>query len=202
MEDDTTAPTIASISPDRMDEGVYEDEAIVIQFSEAMDKAQTQAAFQSADIPGVTFSWNASGDSGQAANAWYRCGLSFELSSIPAEMAVLQSAVLSADQSQSEASTFHELGTINVHDFDFAARNLANFSSPGTKLGTFGGSATWAHAVRSFEVTAEVESDFASEGVKGDTQFMLEFTDDSDYDDTLDTVHYLNPTLEVNFLVP
>lgn len=44
--------------------GVTEDAAIVVRFSQPMNKAATQVAYQSADIPAaeVTFSWNAASD--------------------------------------------------------------------------------------------------------------------------------------------
>jgi hypothetical protein len=63
--DDTTAPTIVSVLPDDGAGGVAEDAQIIITFSEAMDKAATQQAYQSATAglkaSEVTFSWNADG---------------------------------------------------------------------------------------------------------------------------------------------
>jgi len=58
------APTILEVIPEDGAVGVAGDEPILIRFSEPMDKAATQAAYQSADIPagGVTFSWNGVGD--------------------------------------------------------------------------------------------------------------------------------------------
>ncbi len=67
-EVDTTgtavAPTILEVLPEDGAVGVAADEPIVVRFSEPMDKAATQAAYQSADIPAgaVTFSWNDAGD--------------------------------------------------------------------------------------------------------------------------------------------
>ncbi len=60
---DTVAPTIVSISPAPDSIGVKNDENIVITFSEKMDQAATQVAFQSIDIlPAlVSFSWDATG---------------------------------------------------------------------------------------------------------------------------------------------
>jgi uncharacterized protein YceK len=54
---DTTSPTVVSISPPNGAKGVKDDENIIITFSEKMDKAATQAAYQSADLPAseVTF---------------------------------------------------------------------------------------------------------------------------------------------------
>jgi hypothetical protein len=61
--DDTTAPTVISVSPENGDVGVAADTPLVIEFSERMDKAAAQAGYQSADIPAgeVTFDWNAEG---------------------------------------------------------------------------------------------------------------------------------------------
>lgn len=66
--DETTgasdAPTIVEVLPEDGALGVAADTQIVIRFSEAMDQAATQAAYQSSDIPAgaVTFAWNAAGD--------------------------------------------------------------------------------------------------------------------------------------------
>lgn len=58
------APTIVEISPADGATGVREDAVLVVQFSEAMDQAATQAAYQSATVPAaaVTFTWNDAGD--------------------------------------------------------------------------------------------------------------------------------------------
>jgi hypothetical protein len=58
---DTAAPSIVSITPKNGAVGVTKDSNIVITFSEAMDKVRTEQAFQSADIPGFSFSWNEDG---------------------------------------------------------------------------------------------------------------------------------------------
>jgi hypothetical protein len=60
---DTTAPTVVSSTPTKGATGITKDSSIVIAFSEKMDQLSTQAAYQSADLPGVavTFSWNAEG---------------------------------------------------------------------------------------------------------------------------------------------
>lgn len=57
---DTTPPTIVSVSPAEDATGVHSDANIIITFSEPMDRGTTHAAYQSADIPGVTFSWDES----------------------------------------------------------------------------------------------------------------------------------------------
>jgi hypothetical protein len=62
--DDTTGaisvPEVLDVSPADGATGVSSDATIVITFSEPMNPTATQAAYQSADIPGgsVTFSWN------------------------------------------------------------------------------------------------------------------------------------------------
>jgi hypothetical protein len=62
--DDTTGgisvPEVLDVSPADGATGVSSDATIVITFSEPMDPTKTQAAYQSADLPGgsVTFSWN------------------------------------------------------------------------------------------------------------------------------------------------
>lgn len=62
---DTTAPTIASISPASGATGVSKDTSIVITFSEAMKKTETQGAYQSSSSgiqpANVTFEWNTEG---------------------------------------------------------------------------------------------------------------------------------------------
>ncbi len=58
------APTILDVLPEDGAVGVAAGDPIVVRFSEPMDKAATQAAYQSADIPAgsVTFAWNDAGD--------------------------------------------------------------------------------------------------------------------------------------------
>lgn len=58
------APTILEVLPEDGAIGVAAGDPILVLFSEPMDKASTQAAYQSADIPAgsVTFSWNDAGD--------------------------------------------------------------------------------------------------------------------------------------------
>jgi hypothetical protein len=60
---DTTPPTVISIDPPDGATGVTSDKSIVITFSEKMDQAATQSAYQSATLPSgaVTFTWNAEG---------------------------------------------------------------------------------------------------------------------------------------------
>lgn len=60
---DTTAPSVVSISPAGAATGVAKDANIVVTFSEKMNQAATQAAYQSTDLPAsdVTFSWNPAG---------------------------------------------------------------------------------------------------------------------------------------------
>lgn len=55
---------ILEVSPADGEAGVTDDAVIVVTFSEPMNKAATQAAYQSADIPAAmaTFSWNDAGD--------------------------------------------------------------------------------------------------------------------------------------------
>jgi Bacterial Ig-like domain len=55
---DTTAPTVVSITPNDGATGVAKDSNIVVTFSEAMNQAATQTAFQSADLPAAVFTWN------------------------------------------------------------------------------------------------------------------------------------------------
>ncbi|OLV19329.1 Ig-like domain-containing protein [Deinococcus marmoris] len=60
---DTTPPSTVSITPASGATGVAKDANIVVTFSEKMNQAATQAAYQSTDLPAasVTFSWNADG---------------------------------------------------------------------------------------------------------------------------------------------
>ncbi|MDV6374127.1 Ig-like domain-containing protein [Deinococcus arenicola] len=60
---DTTAPSVVSITPASGATGVDKTANIVVTFSEKMNQAATQAAYQSTDLPaaGVVFSWNAAG---------------------------------------------------------------------------------------------------------------------------------------------
>ena len=58
------APTVLEVLPENGATGVLADQALVFRFGTPMDKAATQAAYQSADIPAgaVTFQWNDAGD--------------------------------------------------------------------------------------------------------------------------------------------
>jgi len=58
---DTTAPTIVSVSPDNAANGVEANVKIRIEFSEPMNQAATEAAYQSTDMPSVTFAWSPNG---------------------------------------------------------------------------------------------------------------------------------------------
>lgn len=58
---DNTPPTIVSMSPANGASGVAKDANIVITFSEKMDQASAQAAFQSADLGAAVITWNAAG---------------------------------------------------------------------------------------------------------------------------------------------
>lgn len=55
---DTTPPSIVSITPNNGSIGVNKNVKIVIDFSEAMNRQTTELAYQSADIPAVTFTWS------------------------------------------------------------------------------------------------------------------------------------------------
>ncbi len=61
---DTTPPTLVSSVPADGDVGIYADTQIRLVFSEPMDKASVQVAYQSADLPEffVTMAWNDDGD--------------------------------------------------------------------------------------------------------------------------------------------
>lgn len=58
---DKTPPTVISVSPSNAENGVAANAKIKIEFSEAMNQTATEQAYQSADMPSVTFLWNASG---------------------------------------------------------------------------------------------------------------------------------------------
>lgn len=58
---DTTAPSVLQITPAADSHGVLADVDIVIRFSEPMNAAATQLAFQSLTLPPATFTWNESG---------------------------------------------------------------------------------------------------------------------------------------------
>jgi hypothetical protein len=57
-EPDTTPPSIGSISPEDGANGVSSDAQIVIEFSEAMNTASVEGAFDSGNLPSVDFDWN------------------------------------------------------------------------------------------------------------------------------------------------
>ena len=56
------APTVVSVSPANAATGVRADAKIIVTFSQPMDQAATQAAYQSSDLPAssVGFTWDAS----------------------------------------------------------------------------------------------------------------------------------------------
>ena len=58
---DTTKPTIVSTNPTNNQPGLFSNAKITVTFSEPMDQAATQAAFQSPDIGNVTFGWKDNG---------------------------------------------------------------------------------------------------------------------------------------------
>ncbi len=58
---DSTAPSVVSVTPSSGATGVSKDANVVVTFSEPMDQASAQAAFQSADLGTATFSWSADG---------------------------------------------------------------------------------------------------------------------------------------------
>ncbi len=56
--EDVTAPTVVNVAPTNNAKGVAANAAIVVTWSEAMDKATAQASFQCPDLAGkVTFDW-------------------------------------------------------------------------------------------------------------------------------------------------
>jgi Bacterial Ig-like domain len=58
---DTTPPTVISIDPLNGAKAIKEDQLITITFSEQMDQAATEAAYQAPNLPPVTFIWDATG---------------------------------------------------------------------------------------------------------------------------------------------
>jgi Bacterial Ig-like domain len=58
---DTTPPTVISVDPANGAKAIEEDQVITITFSERMNQAATEAAYQSPSLPPVTFTWNAAG---------------------------------------------------------------------------------------------------------------------------------------------
>ncbi len=58
---DTTPPSIVSVTPASGQTGVAKDANIVVTFSEAMNQASAQSAFQSSELGAGTITWNAGG---------------------------------------------------------------------------------------------------------------------------------------------
>jgi len=58
---DTTAPSVVSVTPSSGATGVSKDANVVVTFSEPMNQASAQTAFQSANLGASTFSWSADG---------------------------------------------------------------------------------------------------------------------------------------------
>ncbi|MEM7156322.1 MAG: Ig-like domain-containing protein [Myxococcota bacterium] len=61
-QDDQDAPYVVSLSPETDEAGVLADTPIVIVFSEPMNREATEAAWVSATVGAVDFSWNDAGD--------------------------------------------------------------------------------------------------------------------------------------------
>lgn len=60
---DTSAPSVVAVSPANGAKGVRADAKIVVTFSEPMNRAETEAAYASTELPkdAVQFAWNAAG---------------------------------------------------------------------------------------------------------------------------------------------
>ena len=56
-EEDTTAPTVFSMSPANGSIGVREDAVLVIEFSEPMDQLSVQNSLDTTDFAGIQFDW-------------------------------------------------------------------------------------------------------------------------------------------------
>ena len=57
-EEDTTAPTVFSMSPEDGSIGVRDDAVLVIEFSEAMDQLSVQNSLNTTDFAGVQYAWS------------------------------------------------------------------------------------------------------------------------------------------------
>lgn len=55
---DTQPPTVVAISPNNGANGIAKNARIVIDFSETMNRQSTELAYQSSDMPSVTFAWS------------------------------------------------------------------------------------------------------------------------------------------------
>lgn len=109
------APTIVEVTPANDATGIFDDTTILVQFSEPMDAASTQAAYQSADIPAamVTFAWNAARDELTIAP---NVPLEYAEGSNPAETAPLEYSFTLTTAAESEQG----LGLATPATFSFA----------------------------------------------------------------------------------
>ncbi|MCA9840150.1 MAG: Ig-like domain-containing protein [Trueperaceae bacterium] len=60
-DQDNTPPTVISVEPTNGANAIREDQVITITFSEPMNQAATEAAYQSPNLPPVAFTWNDKG---------------------------------------------------------------------------------------------------------------------------------------------
>lgn len=145
------------------------------------------------------------GDSSTTANAWYRCGVTFELDRIHPTAVELEGATLYVTQNNhrgdgdSKLDPYDDLGALLLMDVEYDIKSVASYSSPGTQVGA---ESLATPAQMEFSLRDEVQGDFDARGPTGRTQFRFQFSVDSDFDDRVDWMQLSNRTLEVTYLLP
>ena len=279
VEEDTTPPRIIDALPADGEAGVREDAKIVITFSEPMDQAATETAYESPDISAgeVTMEWNAAGDvltitpnaplpyanagdravaalefaykintsatdlagnplaadpeyhfttarrctralepvasltglvssngydatndiivGDGSANQEYRGFLTLDMSKLPDGILEFESAKLHVDQESITGTPYLSLGSVQLHEADFATLDMTAFNA--ASLNNLGVLASEKRLdTKSVDVVRTLAADYSQRTSLGDlSQFRLQFSTPISFDSAADNAHFDLTTL-------